>query len=362
MGFSCGLVGLPNAGKSTIFNALSGSGARVESYPFCTIEANRAVVDVPDARLDALTALHPASRRVPTTLEIVDVAGLVQGASQGEGMGNQFLSEIRAVDAVLHVVRCFDNGDVAHVAGSVDPARDMGVVSTELLLKDLETVQRVVERVRREAKSGDRKSLTRVAAWEEIAEGVARGVPVRRLDPPHELLGELREVALLTAKPLLYVANVGDDEENANARVVERMAAEEGDPAVTLWGQVESEVAEATEDLDERLAFLEQWGLRGTGLDRLLRAGYELLGLVTFYTLEGPEVRAWTVPRGTLAPQAGGRVHSDFESRFVVAEVMRVEELLAAGSEKRLKETGSVHRAGHDYEVRDGDVIRFVCA
>ena len=361
MGFSCALVGLPNAGKSTIYNALSGAGARVESYPFSTIEAHRSVVEVPDERLDALHAIHPEKRRVPTSIEIVDVAGLVRGASAGEGMGNQFLSEIRAVDAILHVVRCFDDENVAHIAERVDPRRDIEIVDTELLLKDLETLGRIAERARREAKGADRGAATRAEAWDLLVQGVARGEPVRRLEIPREIAEGVRDAAPLTAKPMLLVANVGEDGGGEHLAVVRATAEESGAQVVVVHGKVEAEILEAAEAPQERLAFLGEWGLTSTGLDRLIRAGYGLLQLSTFFTFEGPEVRAWTVRAGTTAAAAGGKIHSDFEHRFVTAEVMALSALSEAGSEKALRDRGGIHRAGHDYVVQDGDVIRFVC-
>ncbi len=362
MGFTCGLVGLPNAGKSTIFNALSGAGARVEAYPFCTIEANMGTVPVPDARLDRLAALFPEKKRVPTHLEFIDIAGLVQGASGGEGMGNQFLSEIRSVDAILHVVRCFADQNVAHVAGDLDPIRDIEVVETELLLKDLETMTRVRERLVRETKGPDRRAPARLAAWEKLLNAVAEGIPLRDQEIPHEVEDLVREVSPLSIKPLIYVANVDDSGGNEHSRRVVEYAKRTGKEAIVIRGRLEAEITEAAGSDEERRAFLAEWGLSETGFAKLIRAGYRALDLVTFFTFAGPEVRAWTVRKGTTAPQAGGRIHSDFAERFVLAEVMDLDELVAAGSEHALREAGRITRAGRDYVVRDGDVIHFICA
>jgi GTP-binding protein YchF len=362
MGFSCGLVGLPNAGKSTIFNALANAGARVESYPFCTIEANVGTISVPDARLDRLAALFPEKNRVSTHLEFVDIAGLVEHANEGEGMGNQFLAEIRAVDAICHVVRCFDDPNVACVTGSLDPARDIEIVETELLLKDYETLGRVGERLRREIRGIDRRATDRSAAWDRLLDRVAEGVPVREVEVDGLLTELLREASPLTAKPCLYVANVADDGENGHADRVREIAEQTGAEAIAIRGRLEAEIAEVAATQEERASYLAEYGLETTGLDALVQAGYRLLGLITFFTVEGPEVRAWTVPSGTLAPDAGARIHSDFAERFVVAEVMNLEDLLEAGSEKALRDHGRVHRAGHDYVVQEADVMHFICA
>jgi len=365
MGFRCGLVGLPNAGKSTVYNALLGSGvaARAEPYPFCTLEANMAWVDVPDVRLDRLAALFPEKQRVPTQIELIDIAGLVEGASHGEGMGNQFLAEIRNVDAILHIIRCFDDPNVAHIVGDLDAARDIDVVETELLLKDLETCTRVLDRLKREVRAGsDRKASRRFDAWQAIVDALAEGRPLRQMQLPESIDDLIRETAPLTAKPVLYVANVGEgcDQEQE----VRKIAAARDAQAISISAEIEMEVCELTDDPQERLVYLAEFGLDGTGLGRLVRTGYDMLELSTFYTFEGPEVRAWTVPEGTAVPTAGGRIHGDFELRFVVAEVMSLDELEAAGSEgeKALRDHGKIHRAGHDYVVQDGDVIRFVCA
>jgi len=362
MGFSCGLVGLPNAGKSTIFNALAHADARVESYPFCTIEAKAGVVEVPDPRLDRLASLFPDKKKVPTHLEFIDIAGLVEKASEGEGMGNAFLADIRSTDAILHIVRCFEDGNVAHVTGSVDPQRDIEIVETELLLKDLDTMTKVAKRLHQETKGKDRTAPQRAAAWDLLIDHVAAGKPVRSASRDRSIDSLIRDTALLTAKPCLFVANVGDSGENAWSTGVQRAAEERGSEAVCIRGRLEGEIGEVSATQEEKLTFLAEYGLEVTGLDALVRAGYRMLDLVTFFTMEGPEVRAWTVPAGTSAQLAGGKIHSDFSDHFVLAEVIDLDQLMDVGSEKLLREAGRIHRAGHDYVVSDGDVIHFICA
>jgi hypothetical protein len=362
MGFSCGLVGLPNAGKSTLFNALAGASARVESYPFSTIEANVGSIPVPDARLDRLAALYPSKTKVPTHLDFIDIAGLVERSSEGEGMGNQFLSEIRAVDAILHVVRCFEDPDVAHVTGTLDPRRDIAIVETELLLKDLETLSRVAKRLHQESKGTDRLAPVRAAAWDSLVDSVARGVPVRSAKIDHSIEALVREASPLTGKPCLFVANVGDDGENRFSAEAKEAARERGTEAIVIRGRLEAEIVEAAPTAEERAVFLAEYGLTETSLGLLVRAGYRLLHLVTFFTVEGPEVRAWTVPERALAPAAGACIHSDFADRFVLAEVMDLDALITAGSPKALHDAGKVRRAGRNYAVCDGDVIHFICA
>ncbi|HDI10908.1 MAG TPA: redox-regulated ATPase YchF [Candidatus Acetothermia bacterium] len=362
MSYSFGLVGLPNAGKSTIFNALTAAGAKVEAYPFSTIEPHRGTAGVPDPRLDALHRLFPDKKKVPATIEVVDIAGLVEGASHGEGLGNQFLAEIRAVDAIIHVVRCFPDPQVPHPTGDIDPRRDIEIVETELLLKDLETLERRKSRIEKVARTGDKAAREELSLLERLIEGIGRGIPIRRMELKPEELDLLSDLKPLTAKPVLYVANTGEEGENEHTRAVASIAREEGAGFVVIRGKLEAEIAEAADTEEERRAYLAEWGLEESALSRLVRAAYELLDLVTFYTIEGPEVRAWPVPRGTRAPDAGGKIHSDFKDRFVIAEVVNWQELVAAGSDKALREEGRWRRVGHDYVVQDGDVIRFVCA
>jgi GTP-binding protein YchF len=361
MGFNCGLVGLPNAGKSTVFNALTAAGAKVESFPFSTIKTNVGVVAVPDPRLDRLSALYPEKRKVPTTLEFLDIAGLVRGAHAGEGLGNQFLAEIRNVDAIAHIVRCFEDPLVPHVDGSLDPKRDIEVVELELLLKDLETLENALEKIRRRARAGEREAQKELELLERVASGVKEGKAVRALGLTEEEGARLRGLGLLTAKPVVFVANVGE-EENDYSRAVAEAARARGAGYVAICGKLEMEIAEATEDEEERALWRREWGIEESGLERLIRAGYQLLELITFFTTDGPEVRAWTVKRGTKAPQAGAKIHTDFEKRFIQAEVVPIAKLLEMGSLQAVKEAGGLLRVGEGYEVQDGDVIHFVVA
>ncbi|GIX35264.1 MAG: ribosome-binding ATPase YchF [Lysobacteraceae bacterium] len=359
MGIKCGIVGLPNVGKSTLFNALTKAGIAAANFPFCTIEPNVGVVPVPDPRLEQLAEIVRPQKVVPTSVEFVDIAGLVAGASRGEGLGNKFLAHIREVDAIAHVVRCFEHPDIVHVAGRVDPIADIETIDTELCLADLESVERALQRAEKAARTGDKEAAARAELLGRVREGLDKGHPARSLGLAPEELAALRELCLLTLKPLMYVANVREDGFEANPhldRVRERARAE-GAEVVPVCAAIEEELAQL--EAEDQQAFLADLGLEEPGLNRVIRAAYRLLGLQTYFTAGEKEVRAWTVRRGATAPQAAGVIHTDFERGFIRAETMSFDDFVRYRGESGCREAGRLRLEGKDYIVQEGDVLHF---
>ncbi len=363
MGFKCGIVGLPNVGKSTLSNALSGTqAAQAANYPFCTIEPNTSLVAVPDVRLDKIAAIGKSQKIVQTQLEFVDIAGLVKGASKGEGLGNQFLANIRETDAIIHVVRCFENGDITHVEGSVDPIRDADIIETELMLADLDSITKQADNLAKKAKGNDKDAKAQLDIALKIKAALEAGKPARTVKPENE--DEVRAVKIfqmMTSKPIMYVCNVNEeDAANGNewTKKVADMAKAQGAQAVVISAAIEAEIAQLGTD-EEKKEFFDTIGLTEPGLNKIIRAGYDILGLQTYFTVGPKEARAWTVRKGAKGPEAAGAIHSDFEKGFIRAEVMSYDDYVTLGSEQAAKEAGKYRSEGKDYVVKDGDIILF---
>lgn len=358
-----GIVGLPNVGKSTLFNAITQAGAESANYPFCTIEPNVGIVPVPDERLQVLSEMYNPQKVTPTVIEFVDIAGLVKGASKGEGLGNKFLSHIREVDAIIHVVRCFEDTNIVHVEGSIDPIRDIETINIELIFSDLEVLERRIDRTKKSARSGDKKALTEVEILEKIQRNLENNINVRNMSFSDEELEFVKSLNLLSSKPVIYAANVSEedisDSEQSNIWIgkLQSYAEKEGSEVIVICSKIEEEIVQLQPE--EKNEFLVELGIKESGLDRLIKASYKLLGLISFLTAGPQEVRAWTIVKGTKAPQAAGKIHSDFEKGFIRAEVVSYDELVALGSYNTAKEKGLVRSEGKDYTMQDGDVVLF---